>query len=217
MTAAAWFPIKSNGYPPEDVDKFIDEQAAIHTGISNENRQLKDALQRHEQKLREIVAAYEQLKKQSDIDRIRLAELMMQANKTAGDVIEKARNDAKILMEDANRDAQRIKGAAAADAANLRKKMDEKFCGISDVFDKVIAATEVSRQNLLNMFSQADKDARQASLLLHTWKQTNAAEVIRATEQAKAAPPEKGREWLETVSDLLKNVPTPTKTWEDNN
>ena len=222
MTSAARFSIIINGYSPEEVEEYIANQAARYTGVSQENRQLKDALEHYEQKLREIASSYAQLKEQSNADRLRLADIMVQANKTAADLIEKAETDVKVIIDDANKEAERIKAAAAEDAVELRNRLDSKFCGIHDIFDQITAATETSRQNLLNLFLQADQDARQASSLLHVWKQKNKAEVMLSTQQTKpppSVPPEanasypapENREWLNAMSDLLKNVPPPTK------
>ena len=213
---AVRFPTITNGYSPEDVERYIEEQAAMYTGISNENRQLKDALQKYELKLREIAAAYTQLKEQGDADRLRLAEVMMQANKTAADLVEKAQADIKIKMDEANKEADRIKAEAAKDAAELREKLDAKFNGMHDIFSQITDANETARQNLLTLFLQVDQDARQASSLLHTWTRENKLAAARAAEMASAMPPEQGREWLDMMGELLKDVQPPTKVGRNN-
>jgi len=197
----AMFERAKNGYSPEAVNQYI---AAL--------------TQEYEAKIRETSALATHFKQQNESDRLRLAEVLMQANNTASGIIEKAKQEAAGIIAEAHMETGRIKIIAVEEAMQLRKKLDAELTSVRETFDKITDATEAARQDLLNMFQKVDSTSRHAASMVHIWKQNTPPAPAQSTSYTPEHPsevfPETNAQWLETMGELLKNVPPPTKAGE---
>ena len=112
----AMFERVKNGYSPEAVDQFVAAQAQA-------NEQLKASLSTYETKLKEVTALALHLKQQNESERLRLAEVLMQANHTASGIVEQARQEAAKIIAEANTEAGCLKTVAAQEAQQLKKEL----------------------------------------------------------------------------------------------
>jgi len=182
------------GFSPEAVNQHI-------ATLAQENERLKASLSAYETKLKEMTALASYLKRQNDSERLRLADVMVQANQKAAEITTAA-----------EREAGCIKAAAVEEAMLLKKKLDAELAMVREVFGDIADATETARRDLLNMFQKVDISSRNAAALLHVWKQkTPDTEVQAVSEHTPKVTPDERESWLETMSELLKSVPPPEK------
>ena len=207
----AMFGKVKNGFSPDEVTKYI-------AALAQENERLKTNLNTYETKLREVTALAAYLKQQSESERLRLADVMMQANQTASGIIEQKKQEASGIIANANVEADRIKAAAIEEAAQLKRKLDAELATVRETYEKIAAATEEARQEMLMMFQKVDSSTRSAASLLNIWQQNTslpAESAAKPPEYAHAMAPGTNAEWLNAMSDLLKNVPAPKKAGEE--
>ena len=209
MRQAMFQRIKS-GYSPDEVNQYI-------AALAQENEQQKATLNTYEAKLREVTALANAYKAQSESDRLRLADVMMQANHTGSGIIEQAKQEASRIIADANAESGNIKSAAIEEIAQLKRKLDTELATIRETFSNITAATETSRQDILNMFQKVDSSSRNASSLLHIWHQNAPAPAdipITAAPPSGETPAGGSEKWLDDLQDILKNVQPPEKASE---
>lgn len=206
----AMFERVRNGFSPEAVNQYI-------AALAQENERLKTSLETYEKKLREVTALASYLKQQSESERLRLADVMVQANNAASGAIAQAKQEAEKVITDANAEAIRIKAATIEEAAELKKKLDAELDAVKETFDKINAATETSRQDLLILFQKVDASSRSASALLHIWQQNKVvpdAKIV-ANPPSGMSPETNEQQWMKTMNELLQGVPPPEKASEN--
>jgi len=182
------------GFSPEAVNQYI-------AALAQENERLKASLNTYETKLKEMTALASYLKQQNNSERLRLADVMVQANQKATEITVAAEKESGF-----------IKAAAVEEATLLKKKLDAELAMVREVFGEITDATEAVRRDLLNMFQKVDISSRNAAALLRAWKQsTPDTEVKAASEYVSKAPAGEKELWLETMSELLKSIPPPEK------
>ena len=186
------FPIIESNYSPEAVDRYIAQQA--------------EKIAKYEQKFRELFGAYSQLKEQYEKDRLRVGDVLMDANQKATEIVEKAKAESEILLADVKREADRIKTAAVVEAAELKKQLDVEFIAVRDTFDKISAATESSRQDYLEMLNKVDTNTRNASSILHIWQQNTSTAVANFAAHASASG---DKDYLSLMNKILQDVTPP--------
>ena len=164
-----------------------------------------------------IAALANTYKAQSESDRLRLADVMMQASHTSSGIIEQAKQEAARIIADANAESERIKTTAVEEIAQLKRKLNAELATIRETFSNITAATETSRQDILSMFQKIDSSSRNASSLLHIWCQNASAPAdtpIAAASTSGETPTSENEKWLDDMRDILKNVQSPEKASE---
>jgi len=201
----AMFQKVKNGYSQDEVNQYI-------AALAQENEQQKATLNTYETKLRKVIALANTYKSQSESDRLYLADVMMQANHTVSGMIEQAKQEATRIIADAKTESRHVKATTVEEIAQLKRKLDAELVTIREIFSDIIAATEISRQDVLGMFQKVDFSSRKAATLLHIWPPKTAApadDPVTEVPVSKETPIGGSEKWLDDMRDMLKNVRSP--------
>ena len=203
------FPLVKNGYAPDSVDQYISTMAQ---GIE----QLKAAVNSYETKFRELAKVSITLKEQSEKDRARLGDVLIEANKTAEAIKAQGRLESENIRAEADADAERIRLAAVSEAVKLKEQLDAQMLAMCDTLEKINEAMEQNRQNSLRLYGDVDTSIRKASGLLHTWRQNSSqVDVQLYTLKQTAKAPAGNDEFYAAMSEMLKGVQGPRRAEED--